>query len=58
MSSARGNQVTLLNSYLLIKCIILQTMMVTDLWTSNINVACKPLTHIFEDKFWQKMWGK
>jgi hypothetical protein len=34
-------------------------MMVTVfLWTNNINVPCKPPTHIFEGKVRQKKWGQ
>jgi hypothetical protein len=34
-------------------------MMVTVfLWTNNINVPCKPPTHVFEGKVRQKKWGQ
>jgi hypothetical protein len=34
-------------------------MMVTlFLWTNNINVPCKPPTHVFEGKVRQKKWGQ
>jgi hypothetical protein len=28
------------------------------LWTNNINVPCKPPTHVFEGKVRQKKWGQ
>jgi hypothetical protein len=33
-------------------------MMTVFLWTNNINVPCKPPTHVFEGKVRQKKWGQ
>jgi hypothetical protein len=33
-------------------------MVTAFLWTNNINVPCKPPTHVFEGKVRQKKWGQ